>query len=68
MFFDGFSFLGGQFVDSINNLVSEFVQGVNDGLEDVLVGEVLVGSQTDQSLDHWCHLGSWLNLGGDVFE
>lgn len=37
-----FSFLGGSFVEAVNNFSSEFVEGINDLFNDVLVREVLV--------------------------
>lgn len=62
------SFLSSQVVDGVNNGVSELVQGIDDLSEDILVGEVLVGGQGDQSLDHGGHSGARADLGLDVLE
>lgn len=65
---DVLGFLGGEVVKGINDGVSEFVKGINDLLDDVLVGEVLVGGQTDEGLDHGGHLASLGDLSLDVLE
>lgn len=61
-------FLSSEVVKGIDDCVSEFVECVNDLLDDVLVGEVLVGGETDECLDHGCHLASLGDLSFDVLE
>lgn len=43
----GFGFLltDGELVEAVDDFVSEFIEGISDVLDDVLVGEVLVGGK-----------------------
>lgn len=51
-FLNLFGLVGGGSVDGVNDCVSEFVQAVNNLLDNALVGEVLFSSQVDEGLDH----------------
>lgn len=45
-------------VDSVNDFISEFEEGLDNLFNDSLVGEVLVDGNLEESLNH----GSLLNL------
>jgi hypothetical protein len=42
-----FSFLltDGEFIEAVNDFISELIEGISNVLDDILVGEVLVGGK-----------------------
>lgn len=65
---DVLSFQSGQVVQSVNDLNSEFVQGVHNLSDDSLVAEVLVRSQGDQGFDHWGHSGLGVDFSFNLLQ
>lgn len=62
MRFNSFLFFKVEVVLGINNLVSEFIKSVNDLLNDILVGEVLVAGKGNEGLDHWGELTTFADV------
>lgn len=58
----------GEVVEGVDDGVTEVVKGFNDGSEGVLVGEVLVGGEAHEGLDHGGELSTFADLGLDLLE
>jgi hypothetical protein len=61
-------FLSGQFILAVNDLVSEFIECLDDLSHDVLIAEVLVGSKGNEGFKEGGHLGLVLDFLFDLLE
>lgn len=68
MRFNSFLFFKVEIVLGINNLVSEFVKGINDLLNDILVWEVLVAGKGNKGLDHWGEFTTLADVWFDLLK
>lgn len=47
MFFNGFNFSSREFIQAVNNFITEIVKGINDLFNDILIREILVAGKTN---------------------